>query len=169
MIFTLRIQRFALLLRKNRSTDLLRFLSCAFVFLDMKTREHDLLSLRLFSPTDDTNFTSLFSLKCLFLPQIAQITRILFSFFRHEDMRIWFFITEIIISHGMHGMHGILFISHRWHRFFRFAQDFILLRYKITYNKIRSLTTSKSLYGWHRLPSGFLYRTDVMLDRMSLY
>ena len=45
MIFTIRIQRFALLLRKNRSTDLHRFLPYAF-------------------------------------------------FFRHEDMRIWFFITE---------------------------------------------------------------------------
>ena len=35
----------------------------------------------------------------------------------------------------------------------------------LAYNKIRSLTTSKSLYGWHRLPSGFLYRTDVFLGK----
>ena len=53
----------------------------AFVFLDMKTREHDLLSRRLFSPTNYTNFTPLFSLKRLFLPQMTQITRILFFFF----------------------------------------------------------------------------------------
>ena len=51
------------------------------LFLDMKTREHDLLSRRLFSPTNYTNFTPLFSLKRLFLPQIAQITQIHFSFF----------------------------------------------------------------------------------------
>ena len=38
----------------------------------------------------------------IFLPQIAQITRIhFFLFFRHEDKRTWFFLTEIIISHGI--------------------------------------------------------------------
>ena len=103
----------------------------------------------------------------IFLPQITQISllyspsnvffshRLLpygISFFRHEDMRTWSFLTEIIISHGIHGMHGILFISHRWHRFFRYAQDFVLLRYKnLTYNKIRSLTASNALYGFTQI------------------
>ena len=100
MIFTIRIQRFALLLRKNRSTDLHRFLPYGIFF------------------------------------------------FRHEDKRTWFFLTKIIISHGMH---GILFISHRWHRCFRYAQDFVLLRYKTTYNKIRSLTASNTLYGFAQI------------------
>ena len=56
MIFTIRIQRFALLLRKNRSTELHRFLPYG-IFLDMKTREHDIFSRRLFSPTDCTELT----------------------------------------------------------------------------------------------------------------
>ena len=65
-----------------RSTDLHRFLLCGICFfLDMKTREHDLFSRRLFSPTNYINYTPLFSLKRLFLPQIVQITRILFFFF----------------------------------------------------------------------------------------
>ena len=74
MIFTIRIQRFALLLRKNRSTDLHRFLPYG-IFLDMKTREHNLFSLRLFSPTNYTNFTPLFSFKRLFRPRNARNTR----------------------------------------------------------------------------------------------
>ena len=107
MIFTIRIQRFALLLRKNRSTDLHRFLPYGISFLDMKTREHDFFSRRLLfltertentefylSPTDGTNFTSLFSLKRLFLPQIAQITRIHFFFFLDMKTR------EHDFSHG---------------------------------------------------------------------
>ena len=87
MIFTIRIQRFALLLRKNRSTDLHRFLPCGIFFLDMKTREHDFFSRRFFSPTNYTNFTPLFSLKRLFSPQITQITRILFFFFFDFSLR----------------------------------------------------------------------------------
>ena len=75
MIFTIRIQRFALLLRKNRSTNLHRFLPCGICFFNMKTREHDLFSLRLFSPTNYTNFTPLFSLKRLFSPRNARNTR----------------------------------------------------------------------------------------------
>ena len=56
MIFTIRIQRFALLLRKNRSTELHRFLPYG-IFLDMKTREHNFFSLWLFSPTECTELT----------------------------------------------------------------------------------------------------------------
>ena len=57
-----------------------------FSFLDMKTRGHDLVLRRLFSLTNYTNFTPLFSLKRLFLPQIAQITRIcFFRFFRYAQ------------------------------------------------------------------------------------
>ena len=84
MIFTIRIQRFALLLRKNRSTDLHRFLPCGICFLDMKTREHDLFSRSFFSPTNYTNFTPLFSLKCLFIPQIVALRHFFFL-----DMKTW--------------------------------------------------------------------------------
>ena len=102
MIFTIRIQRFALLLRKNRSTDLHRFLPYG-IFLDMKTREHDLFSRRLFSPTNYTNFTPLFSLKRLFLPQITQITRIHFSFFS---------IRSLTASNALYGFAQIFALRH---------------------------------------------------------
>ena len=82
---TLSITKFALLLRKNRSTDLHRFLPYG-IFLDMKTREHDLFSLRLFSPTNYINFTP-YSPSNVFLAHGM---------------------------HGTHGI--LLFISHRLHR-----------------------------------------------------
>ena len=56
-----------------------------------------------FSPTNYTNFTPLFSLKRLFLPQIAQITRILFSFFS---------IRSLTASNALYGFAQIFALRH---------------------------------------------------------
>ena len=92
-----------------------------------------------FSPTNYTNFTPLFSLKRLFLPQIAQITRIhFFSFFRFA---LWLRQMRSTDLHRFLPCGSCFFFRH---------ED------KRTYSFSRRLFSPTECMG-------FLYRTDVIL------
>ena len=118
--------------------------------------------------------------KRLFLPQIAQITRIHFFFFfdslfdcvkcalrictdfcltafvvfRHDDKRTWSFLTEIIFSHKLHKFHSFILPQTSF-------SPTDCTDNTDSFFSIRSLTASNAIYGFAQI---FTLRHLFFLD-----